>query len=351
MQQAKMSASDIRDAITENPKMRARDLAHKLDLAEADLVAAQVGHGTTAIAAHPDKIMPALTALGEVMALTRNASCVHEKVGTYDNYHAGEHAAMILTPEIDLRIFPSHWKHAFAVETPMQDGGVRRSVQVFDAAGDAVHKVYLREGSDLAAWDAMTSALAAGDEAQSLTLAERQPAEAPKSREDKLDVLRAEWDRLTDTHQFLRLCAKLKMNRLGAYRIAGAPYVRPLALDAADRMLEGVRDTGLHAMVFVGNRGCIQIHNGPVHQLREMGPWQNVMDPDFNLHLRRDHISEIWAVNKPTQRGMVRSVEAFGADGSLIFQTFPVAKEGNDHRAAWQDVFDGLKTLQTEAAQ
>ena len=26
--------------------------------------------------------------LGEVMALTRNPSCVHEKVGRYDNYHS-----------------------------------------------------------------------------------------------------------------------------------------------------------------------------------------------------------------------------------------------------------------------
>jgi len=350
MPQDRPSPAELRDAITENHKTRTRDLAHKLGVTEADLVAAQVGHGATQIKPHPDDIMPALQPLGEVMALTRNASCVHEKVGTYENYHPGEHAAMVLTPEIDLRIFPSHWRHAFAVETPLENG-VRRSVQVFDAAGDAVHKVFLRDGSDLAAWDALISALATGSDAQTLDLSPRVPPEAPKSREDKLDVLRAEWDRLTDTHQFLRLCAKLKMNRLGAYRIAGAPYVRPLALDTPDRMLEGVRDSGLHMMFFVGNRGCIQIHNGPVENLREMGPWQNVLDPGFDMHLRRDHVAEVWAVSKPTQRGMVRSVEAFDATGSLIFQAFPVAKEGNDHRAAWQTMFDALPGLETEVAQ
>jgi hypothetical protein len=37
-------------------------------------------------------------------------------------------------------------------------------------------------------------------------------------------------------------------------------------------------------MCFVGNRGCIQIHTGPVKNIKIMGPWLNVMDPGFNLH-------------------------------------------------------------------
>lgn len=348
MPNASIAPPDIRTAIKDNPKKRARDLADQLGVTEASLLAAQVGHGVTRIAAHPDQIMPTLTALGEVMALTRNASCVHEKVGKYDNYHPGQHAAMVLTPQIDLRIFPSHWQHAFAVETP-KEAGVQRSIQVFDAAGDAVHKVFLRDASSLPAWAAAVDALATGQTDKVLDLAPRQTPEGAKSRADKRDILCREWDRLTDTHQFLRLCAKLKMNRLGAYRIAGAPYVRPLALNAADAMLAEVQRAGTHIMFFVGNRGCIQIHNGPIHTLKEMGPWQNVLDPDFDMHLRRDHIAEIWEVHKPTQRGLVRSVEVFDATGSLIFQAFPVAKEGNDHRESWRAVLEQLETRDMEA--
>ena len=47
-------------------------------------------------------------------------------------------------------------------------------------------------------------------------------------------------------------------------------------------------------MVFVGNRGCIQIHSGTVTKLVEAGPWFNVFDSQFNLHLREDKIAEIW---------------------------------------------------------
>ena len=183
--------------------------------------------GVTRIEAHPDRVMEAAQKLGEVMALTRNPSCVHEKIGRYANYHPGKHAAMILTPEIDLRIFPAHWCHAFMVETET-DSGTRRSLQVFDAAGDAVHKIFLREGASLAAWDGLRLSDALDDQGRTLDVAPRQPAEAPKSSPDKAEALRAEWRRMTDTHQFLRLVSKMKMNRLGAYRIAGAPFVRAL---------------------------------------------------------------------------------------------------------------------------
>lgn len=344
------TAAEIRSAITDNPKLRARDLADKIGVPEAQLLAARIGQGVTRIDAHPDRIIPAAYTLGEVMALTRNPSCVSEKVGIYENYHPGPHAAMVLTHDIDLRIFPSQWVHGFAVETET-DHGVKRSLQIFDAAGDAIHKIHLRDGSNLSAWDRAKVDLALESGSDLLDLDERKPPEGAKSQPDKLDILRKEWLRMTDTHQFLRLCSKLKMNRLGAYRIAGAPHARALAPSAVPQMLEGVRDSGLEFMMFVGNRGCIQIHNGPIKTLKPMGPWLNILDPGHDMHLRQDHVAEVWAVDKPTQRGAALSVEAFDAAGNLIFQAFPVAKDDNDHRPAWRALFETLHPLEPEAAE
>jgi putative hemin transport protein len=337
----------IRATRAENPKLRDRDLADRLGISEAALVAADAGDGVTRIIADPDALIPRLAALGEVMALTRNDSAVHEKVGTYANYTPGQHAAMVLTEEIDLRIFPRHWVHAFAVERAAE-GGPRRSLQVFDAAGDAVHKVHLRAGSDLAAWEALVADLALDDQSGTVAATPREPTEVPKADPAKADILRQEWRRMTDTHQFLRLVSKLKMNRLGAYRIAGAPFARPLAPESVDAALGAVAAAGIPFMLFVGNRGCIQIHSGPIHTLQPMGPWQNVMDPGFNLHLRRDHVAEVWAVEKPTARGPAISIEAFDAAGGLILQAFGYRKEreGIDHTAPWSGIVAGLPTAQ-----
>mgnify|MGYP001797552015 CR=1 FL=1 len=138
LENADLTADQIRERRAAAPQTRERDFAEQLGISEAQLVAAYCGHGTTRINAHPDTVMEAAQQFGEVMALTRNISCVHEKIGRYENYHPGHHAAMILTEDIDLRIFPKHWRHAFLVEKETGDG-MRRSLQVFDAAGDAVH--------------------------------------------------------------------------------------------------------------------------------------------------------------------------------------------------------------------
>lgn len=334
------SGSEIRSRKADSQRMRARDLADHLNIREAQLVAAEVGHGTTRIKASPEDIMPWLTGLGEVLALTRNESCVIEKVGVYDNFHPGKHASMILNDAIDLRMFPTQWINAFAVED-----GNKRSIQVFDAAGDAIHKVHLREGSDVDHWSKLVDALRHEDQSDTLSVASRKPPEAPKADPAKADVLRAEWAKMTDTHQFLRMTSKLKMNRLGAYRIVGEPMARQVQIAAVNQMFETLAGSGTEIMMFVGNRGCIEIHGGPFETLKPMGPWQNILDPGFNIHLRMDHIAEVWAVTKPTQRGDAVSVETFDAQGNIIFQMFGRRTDAKDHRPDWNAVVAALPSV------
>ena len=329
---APISADHIRALRAANTKARARDFAQMHGITEADLVTAHVGQWATAIDATPDGLMPWIAQMGDVMALTRNESCVHERIGTYMDYHAGPHAQMVLGTEIDLRIFPSHWVHAFAVQEAGEDG-IKRSIQVFDAAGDAVHKVHLKPASDVTVFERMVADLRLDAQADHLTLAPRAAVEGARADAARADVLRAEWDQMTDTHQFLKLVRKLKMNRLGAYRVAGAPYVRPLPPEAVTLALRGAADAGIPVMIFVGNAGCIQIHGGPIAKIVPMGPWINVMDPRFNLHLRADHIAEVWGVTKPTKTGDAISIEAFDAAGALILQIFGYRKDVDP--AAW----------------
>ncbi|MFN3938613.1 MAG: hemin-degrading factor [Gemmobacter sp.] len=333
-------AERIVAARAERPKMRERDLADLLGIAEAQLLAADLGQGVRRIAADPARLMPAVGALGEVMALTRNDWCVHERRGRYLDFHAGDHAAMVLGPEIDLRIFPRHWAHAFAVERE-GEAGPRRSIQVFDAAGDAVHKVHLVAGSDAAAFARLAEDLAVAPAAP-FALASRPAPEPVRARPDRVEDLRAAWAGMTDTHQFLALTSRLKFDRLGAYRSVGTPWARPLAPEAVVEALTRAGRDGVRIMVFVGNRGCIQIHSGTVERLEPMGPWFNVLDARFNLHLRADKVAEVWLVRKPTRRGDAVSVEAFDAEGRLILQLFGKRAEGDTDTAAWDALAEGL---------
>lgn len=344
---AKIGPDQIRALRAEHPKLRARDFAAQSAITEADLVAAHLGHGVTAIVADPDRLLPWVGRLGDVMALTRNEHVVHERIGGYLDYRTGAFAAMVLGPEIDLRVFAKHWVHAFAVEEPGEDGP-KRSLQVFDAAGDAVHKVHLKPQSNHALWGDLIANMRLPEQVPIRSFSARPPVEAAKGDVAGAMALRSAWDRMTDTHQFLGLVKDHGMNRLGAYRVAGAPYVQRLEPYAVTQTLTRAADGGIPVMIFVGNPGCIQIHGGPIEKIVPMGPWINVMDPRFNLHLRADRLAEVYRVWKPTRTGDVFSVEAFAADGDLILQIFGYRK--NTPAEPWNALTEALPRLEEVTA-
>src|SRR6218665_4044759 len=157
--------AEIRAFRAENPKMRERDIAAQLGISEAALVAAEVGLTAIRIDGDANRFLERAEALGEVMALTRNESVVHEKIGIFENITPGKHASIVLGENIDLRIFPGAWAHGFAV-TKTDGEDVRRSLQFFDKQGTAVHKVHLRAASNLDAYNSIVEDFRLEDQSQ-----------------------------------------------------------------------------------------------------------------------------------------------------------------------------------------
>jgi len=338
--------ADIRNARAENPKMRERDLARVLGITEAELVASFVGHGVRRIAPRFDDLFPGLQQVGEVMALTRNESAVHEKIGPFEIFVNGKRAALMLGDEIDTRMFPANWVHGFAVEK-VDGKDVRRSLQFFDAHGDAVQKIHARPATDMAAWDSLVATLLLEDQTPD-QLPEVTGAE-PFSRRLPTDgveaQLRARWQAMTDPHQFHGLLKDLDLDRVSAFELAGEAWAWPLDRGSVPALLRLAASEGIPIMCFVGNRGCIQIHSGAIETVMDKGPWINVMDPSFHLHLRTDHIYDVWAVRKPADVGHVTSIEAYDSDGQQIIQFFGVRGEGNRERADWRGLAENLPKL------
>jgi putative hemin transport protein len=326
------------------PRLYPRDRAARLAVTEAELVALDEGDpdpARHAVRLRPDwtAILGALHRLGPVMALTRNADAVHEKIGTYGALEGGAKVGLFLG-EIDLRLFLGNWAFAWAVGQP--GTGERRSLQFFGADGAAVHKIHTRPETDLAAWEALVAAHAAPDlPPAAIRPAVPKAAPRPDGEIDAAGFL-AGWDGLTDTHQFHGLLNRFGLTRTQAFRLAGPGRARPVGAGALRRVLTHAAATGLGIMVFVGNRGCIQIHGGAVRTLRAAGPWFNVLDPGFNLHLRESAIDTAWVVAKPTVDGQVTSLELFDAAGSAIATLFGVRKPGQAEDPAWRALCDQL---------
>lgn len=340
------TAAEIRKARAHAPKMRERDLARTLGISEAELVASFVGHGTRRIDPKFDDLFAGLQNVGPVMALTRNESAVHEKIGEFEKFINGKRAALMLGEQIDTRMFPASWVHGFAVEK-IEGEDVRRSLQFFDAHGDAVQKIHARPETNTNAWDQLV---------ELLTLPDQQPEILPDvtpapvfSR--KLPTVHAEmqlrdrWQSMTDPHQFHGLLKDLELDRLSAFELAGESWAWPLDKGSVPALLRLAASEHIPIMCFVGNRGCIQIHSGQIANVLEKGPWINIMDRTFHLHLRTDHIHDVWAVRKPADVGHVTSIEAYDSDGQQIIQFFGVRGEGNAERSDWRGLAENLPKL------
>ncbi|WP_181159996.1 hemin-degrading factor [Sandaracinobacter neustonicus] len=286
-------------------------------------------------------IIEALPPLGTVMALTRNHACVHEKDGAYANIEINGGMGLVLNHEIDLRLFMGQWAHAFAVETPLDDGAIRHSLQFFDKAGVAIHKIFARPQTDMAAWRDLVSRFAVEGPLQPI-LAEpiAPPAADRPDAEIDVEALRDGWWKLADVHDFFALLRKQGVGRRQAMRLAGGPFSRAIPTDSLQAILEQAVARDVPIMCFVGNNGCIQIHSGPIRRVVPMGPWLNILDPGFNLHLRADLIAEAYAVWKPQTDSAVHSIELFDKDGLLIAQFFGERKPGQPELEGWKQIVE-----------
>lgn len=348
----KPDAATIRQARIDNPKLRERDLSLNLGISEAEFVAAHVGFGVTRIEANVGDFLAGIGSLGEVMALTRNESAVHEKIGPYEKVVPGKHAALVLGEQIDLRIFPGAWKFGFAVEK--KDGEeLKRSLQFFDKSGEAVHKVHLKPASNVAAYLELVEKLKTDDQADTIAVEAYGVDDATAiEAEAELDVtdLRDRWSRMTDTHQFMSLLKATNLTRQQAVRAVGQDYAWPLDNDSVTAMLNLSAQEEIPIMCFIGNRGCIQIHSGPIRSIKSMGPWINILDETFHMHLRTDHIVQVWAVRKPSKDGHITSVEAYDAKGELIIQFFGKRHEGHAERDDWRALVENLPRISQSSA-
>lgn len=333
----------------EKPKLRTKNAADELGVSEAELVAS-ICDGETVVRLNDNwkGIITEVETLGKVMALTRNESAVHEKNGIYQNISFEGHAGLVLDENIDLRVFHKRWGFGFAVPVENPRGKLY-SLQFFDKAGTAVHKIYLKDSERLEKYNALVEKFRSNDQSNQIEVKEsiKEKKTVPIDEIDSDEFLQ-KWSELKDTHDFFPLLRKYKAGRTDALRLAEGRFSWKISNDAIRKMLELASEREVPIMVFVSSPGMIQIHSGPVYRIKVMDQWLNVLDTDFNLHLREDHIAESWIVEKPTEDGIVTAFEIYDADKNAIATFFGVRKPGKPELESWREITDQLKELEVD---
>ncbi|SUX74035.1 Hemin transport protein hemS [Citrobacter freundii] len=147
---------------------------------------------------------------------------------------------------------------------------------------------------------------------------------------------------MTDVHQFFGLLKRHDLTRQQAFNLVGDDLACKVANSALAQLLDTARQDGNEIMVFVGNRGCVQIFTGVIEKLVPMKGWLNIFNPTFTLHLLEESVAETWVTRKPTADGHVTSLELFAADGTQIAQLYGQRTEGEPEQTQWRAQIDAL---------
>jgi len=336
----------------EQPHLRIRNAAETLGVSEVELLATRCGEDVVRLRPEFAEILENIESLGKVMALTRNDEVVHERKGVYLNPSlSNPHVGLFVGADIDLRIFFKSWASVYAVTDIVRDKP-HHSIQFFAKDGEAVHKIYMTPHSDITAYENLIGQFRHEDQKQGQEVFawDEEVIEHPDENIE-VEAFQKGWVELEDTHDFFGLLKKHKVTRTQALRLAPegnyAVKVDPIAFRKVIT-LAAERDTPI--MVFVGNKGMIQIHTGPVKRLLDHQEWFNIMDPDFNLHVKEPALKDVWVVRKPTKDGMVTALECFDAEGKQIVQLFGKRKPGIPELEAWRDIIAEIEQQTVLAA-
>ncbi|MFC0166515.1 hemin-degrading factor [Pseudoduganella danionis] len=354
----------------EQPRLTARDAASNLGVSEAELLATGIGQGVTRLREGelvPREIMRRALDLGPVMALTRNDYGVIERTGVATRLKAQEQvtgldadkdqerearlrniAGGYLGGPIDLRFTFRNWKHAFAVAQPGKDGVISRSLQFFDGQGNAVHKLYVKSEAGTAMFDQMVAEFRHPQQQAPLQITAA-PVRAPERPDSAIDVqeYRLAWQDMNDVHQFNRLLGEFGVSREQAMRLAPAGAARAIAPQAVRQLLEQAAQQQVEIMAFLGNEGTIQIYSGKIGKVQEAGGWFNVLDPQFNLHLRDNAFRSAYVI----RRAGVTSVDFYDQRGDLVVSFFGVRAPGKPQPQSWLDLTAALPQAPGTAGQ
>ena len=349
----------------EQPKLQIRDAARTLGVSEAELLVTNLGKGVTRLQNEENsfrEIMRRALDLGNVLATTRNENGVIERTGIAtklkpkdetETSAAGKDAEKdaerterlrniaggYLGGEIDLRFHFLKWKYAFAVVQPGRDGATNRSLQFFDASGTSVHKIYLKSEAGIAVFDKLVADFRNPKQTADLMIVKATPktAEKPDAQID-LKEFQLAWKEMTDVHQFSRITTEFGLSREQAFRLAPAGMAERITPAAVRNLLDESAKQQISIMAFLGNDGVTQIFSGKITKTAASGDWYNVLDPEFNLHLRETNLKSGWVI----KRGDVTSVEFFDNNGDLVVSFFGVRERAKPQPQSWIDLTKNL---------
>lgn len=333
--------NDYLQAKNDHPNKHSPEIATLLNVSEAQLIHCRVGHDNVQrLTGKPADILQDLSTIGQATGITRNNHAVSIQSGEYSNPKFSSHGGLFLNPKaLDLRMFFEQWRSIFAL-TEETSTGARHSIQFFDKYGDSLHKIYATNCTNMSAWQTIIERYSTSDNPP-IPLKETLPFSEQEISAEIASQLEQQWRNMTNVHQFFGILKKYNLNRQQVFRVISHELAWQVPTTALSELISLAHNAQNEVMLFVGNRGCVQIFTGNIKTISSLRieqsqtDWLNITGENLKLHIIENGISECWVTRKPTKDGFVTSLEVFDKQNNQIIQMYGQRTEGTPEQIEW----------------
>ena len=243
----------------DNPKVRIRDAAYQMKVSEAELLSTEINETVSCLLIEDmTAFIKDVLKVDKIMLLIRSDYVVHEKTIKTKNIRLEENQIIDLDKNdcsiLDFNI--DAFEYVF-FQKKMHSNRELKSFQFFDKAGMAILKIYLK-GKDLGFFDEI-------DLKYKKTYNYEMQSDLDINNSNLLD-------------------SKIKIN-LPFDTINSKTTCRDISVKSLRLILENASDMKTPIQIHALGLGTIQYHRNTVRNIVDYGPWVNVIDQKFNLHV------------------------------------------------------------------
>ena len=250
----------------DNPKVRIRDAAYQMKVSEAELLSTEINETVSFLLIEDmTAFIKDVLKVDKIMLLIRSDYVVHEKTIKTKNIRLEDNQIIDLDKN-DCSILNFNmdaFEYVF-FQKKMHSNRELKSFQFFDKVGRAILKIYLK-GKDLGLFDEIELKY------KKIYNYEMQ-SDLDISNSDLLD-------------------SKIKINL--PYDTSNSKTTcRDISVKSLRLILENASDMKTPIQIHALGLGTIQYHRNTVRNIVDYGPWVNVIDQKFNLHVLENGLTK-----------------------------------------------------------
>lgn len=316
-----------------HPELSPATAAEKLKVSEVELFQSVKDEKLKILNNHFTELFAEIEKIEHFKILTRNKSCIQEINGNFKIKNQQESEILkIANDSANLNIRISELKYCFSIKSETEN-----SFRFFDSKGSTVLRIITNPGTDQEIFDEITKKFTSKDQDAEFKIEPAETVLNQTSAEINLQEFHSDWKNLDTVGDFQKILKKHNLSRWHA--VHNAPddfFAAKIKNRKVVDLLEETIEAEIPVKIYTENGCCIQSYHGKIENSSWHGSWFNVFASDFGFHFDSSKIIESMIVRKPTNAGIISSVECFDGNDEMMFEIFCDRKNGNPELNEWR---------------